>query len=165
MARNLTASDRRSLIRLASTLPAGSDERKAILKGLSRLAAKGGASGRAAELLPYDYTSLTIGVKTGDLTPSGMDRYDNQTFRISDSFKATKSSLESAMMRHGNKYPGQPVKLYGNYPGGTDALVLWMPSRGFEVPDYVWEASNLRKTTRSEVARWINGRGPNPALG
>ena len=36
MARTLTASDRRSLIRLASTLPAGSPERKAILNGLSK---------------------------------------------------------------------------------------------------------------------------------
>ena len=34
MPRTLTASDRRSLIRLASTLPVGSPERKAILNGL-----------------------------------------------------------------------------------------------------------------------------------
>lgn len=34
MARTLTASDRRSLIRLASTMPVGSPERKAILAGL-----------------------------------------------------------------------------------------------------------------------------------
>ncbi len=38
MSRKLTASDRRSLIRLASTLPAGSEERKAILAGLSLIA-------------------------------------------------------------------------------------------------------------------------------
>ena len=36
MARNLTASDRKSLIRLASTMPVGSPERKATLKGLSK---------------------------------------------------------------------------------------------------------------------------------
>ena len=35
-------SDRKTLIRLASTLPKGSDERKAILAGLSRRAATGG---------------------------------------------------------------------------------------------------------------------------
>ena len=35
MSRTLTAADRRALIRLASTLPAGSEERKAILAGLS----------------------------------------------------------------------------------------------------------------------------------
>ena len=40
MARTLTASDRRSLIRLASTLPAGSEERRAILAGLSKVASK-----------------------------------------------------------------------------------------------------------------------------
>ncbi len=34
MARTLTAADRSALIRLASTMPAGSDERKAILAGL-----------------------------------------------------------------------------------------------------------------------------------
>jgi hypothetical protein len=39
MSRNLTASDRSSLIRLASTLPVGSAERKAILAGLRRSAA------------------------------------------------------------------------------------------------------------------------------
>ena len=38
MARTLTASDRKSLIRLASTLPKGSPERKAILAGLSKSA-------------------------------------------------------------------------------------------------------------------------------
>ncbi len=38
MARNITASDRKSLIRLASTMPKGSPERKAILAGLSRSA-------------------------------------------------------------------------------------------------------------------------------
>ena len=36
MARTLTASDRRSLIRLASAMPVGSPERKAILKGLTK---------------------------------------------------------------------------------------------------------------------------------
>ena len=34
MSRRLTASDRSALIRLASTMPAGSDERRAILSGL-----------------------------------------------------------------------------------------------------------------------------------
>lgn len=38
MSRPLTASDRSALIRLASTLPKGSPERKAILKGLSKQA-------------------------------------------------------------------------------------------------------------------------------
>lgn len=38
MSRSLTASDRPSLIRLASSMPAGSPERKAILAGLSKSA-------------------------------------------------------------------------------------------------------------------------------
>ena len=38
MSRTLTAADRSALIRLASTMPAGSEERKAILAGLSKKA-------------------------------------------------------------------------------------------------------------------------------
>ncbi len=40
MPRKLTASDRKTLIRLASTLPKGSEERRAILAGLSRKASR-----------------------------------------------------------------------------------------------------------------------------
>jgi len=40
MSRTLTAADRSALIRLASTLPAGSAERRAILAGLSKSAAR-----------------------------------------------------------------------------------------------------------------------------
>ena len=38
MSRTLTAADRSALIRLASTMPVGTPERKAILKGLSKRA-------------------------------------------------------------------------------------------------------------------------------
>lgn len=41
MSRRLTAADRSALIRLASTMPVGSDERKAVLTGLRRTAALG----------------------------------------------------------------------------------------------------------------------------
>jgi len=41
MSRTLTSSDRSALIRLASTLPVGSDERRAILAGLSDKSAAG----------------------------------------------------------------------------------------------------------------------------
>ena len=44
MSRNLTSSDRASLIRLASTLPAGSAERKAILAGLRKTSGEGASS-------------------------------------------------------------------------------------------------------------------------
>lgn len=40
MSRTLTASDRSALIKLASTLPVGSDERKAILAGLGKFAGR-----------------------------------------------------------------------------------------------------------------------------
>lgn len=40
MPKNLTASDRKSLIRLASALPAGSPERRAILSGLTQTAGR-----------------------------------------------------------------------------------------------------------------------------
>jgi hypothetical protein len=151
---------RSKMIRLAATMPAGSSERKALLKVL----ASGGASARAAELLPYDYDSLTIGVKTGTKTPDGMDRWDNHTIPIGKNFKGTKADLESAMLRIGSRHPKQIVKLYGHGSGVLDSLVLWTPGRGFEAPDYLWESSNLRRSTRPDVARWISGRGPNPAL-
>jgi hypothetical protein len=41
MSRTLTASDKSALIRLASSLPAGSAERKAVLAGLKKAAAEG----------------------------------------------------------------------------------------------------------------------------
>ena len=44
MSRTLTASDRSALIRLASTLPAGSAERKAILAGLTSTAKQASCS-------------------------------------------------------------------------------------------------------------------------
>jgi len=40
MPRTLTASDRKALIRLAGTLSVGSPDRKAILKGLSKVSAR-----------------------------------------------------------------------------------------------------------------------------
>ena len=53
MSRKLTASDRTRLIRIASEMPAGSDERKAILSGL----AKSAASDRSAN---YDREILAL---------------------------------------------------------------------------------------------------------
>ena len=42
MSKSLTAADRSSLIRLASTLPKGSEERRAILAGLQKAALRAG---------------------------------------------------------------------------------------------------------------------------
>ncbi len=67
MSRKLTASDRSALIRLASAMPVGSEERKAILKGLSKSAPHTKAAGM---------TKLTIEVdadrdRVSDTFPSG----------------------------------------------------------------------------------------------
>ena len=53
MARILTASDRSALIRLASTLPAGSEERRAILKGLSNVVRTASVKLTPESLLEY----------------------------------------------------------------------------------------------------------------
>lgn len=60
MSRTLTAADRKRLIKMASTMPVGSPERKAVLKGLSKSAASVDALRRKVEDLFYDY-NLTVG--------------------------------------------------------------------------------------------------------
>jgi hypothetical protein len=154
-------SDLRSkIIRLAHQNP---ELRPHLLPLVTRTAASSVLQ-RVAELLPYDYTSLLVGVSTGLKTPSGMDQYDNIRVQIPE--KVDASDLENLMMSAQKKHPkSKTVKLYGLAPGlKTDALALWTAGRGFGVPDYVWEASNLSKTTRREVAGWVNGRGKNPAI-
>jgi len=62
MPRTLTASDRSSLIRLASCLPVGTPERKAILAGLVNTSRKGAAKGHRLlrKVNPADFQHLTI---------------------------------------------------------------------------------------------------------
>ncbi|MBQ73283.1 MAG: hypothetical protein CMJ67_10305 [Planctomycetaceae bacterium] len=62
MPRNLTAADRSTLIRLASTLPVGSEERKAILAGL---AAEGLLSDKQASRPPLDKEQIAEIEKEG----------------------------------------------------------------------------------------------------
>ena len=58
MPRNLTASDRSALIRLASTMPAGSPERKAILAGLTKKkAARSGAGAAFSDVVTRNLRS------------------------------------------------------------------------------------------------------------
>ena len=61
MSRTLTASDRKSLIRLASTMPVGSPERKAILNGLSKSATTRDpkVTPEQASQIDDDYVTLT----------------------------------------------------------------------------------------------------------
>lgn len=77
MPRSLTASDRSSLIKLASSLPKGSPERKAILAGLSKTSAEDlvsnsrspvrGASGEVGPKLSADIASHDAGDEVGSL--------------------------------------------------------------------------------------------------
>jgi len=60
MSRTLTASDRKTLIRLASTMPKGSEERRAILAGLRRVAAK---PDRNLKLLPQQVKKIQSEIK------------------------------------------------------------------------------------------------------
>jgi len=119
---------------------------------------------RITELLPYDYTGITVGVQTGEVGSTGMDLYDNVRGRVPQ--MPTIAKLEELMASANRKYPGHLVKMYATAPDGVlDALCLWTAKGGFKVPDYGWEASNLRLGgTRKEVAAWIAGRGPNPAV-
>ena len=68
MSRTLTASDRSALIRLASTLPAGSEERRAILAGLSKKASGGitmwTADMSADFIVGGEYTDYTFATVT-----------------------------------------------------------------------------------------------------
>ena len=76
MAKNLTASDRKSLIRLASALPAGSPERRAILAGLQKApVAKSAANATpAVEALMRDLGRIP-GVDTVYITDTWSDGY------------------------------------------------------------------------------------------
>ena len=60
MSDSLTSSDRKSLIRLASSLPVGSDERKAILTGLNKTA---NPYGRAGAVNPKEFENVQQAVE------------------------------------------------------------------------------------------------------
>lgn len=118
---------------------------------------------RIVALLPYDYTGITVGVQTGEVGSMGMDLYDNVRGRVPRA--PTVAMLDELMASANRKHPGRLVKMYATAPNGVlDALCIWTAKGGFKVPDYGWEASNLRLGgTRKDVAAWIAGRGPNPA--
>lgn len=72
MARKLTASDRKSLIRLANTLPKGSPERKAILAGLGKSA--GDLATLKADLKKIRTPVLELGDYMGTGLPAGVEK-------------------------------------------------------------------------------------------
>lgn len=83
MSRSLTASDRSSLIRLASSLPAGSAERKAILVGLSKTSAVQPSEGLRVQALGVTGKGLREGViytLKKNLKPAGSQGQDTYTF-------------------------------------------------------------------------------------
>ena len=116
--RNLTASDRSALIKLASSLPAGSPERKAILAGLQ------GSSNKTAtrDLSEYDFTGFGVYMENPEelakligsrvLKPFYKSNMDNQgPQEIKDFMKEVARKLE-AIIRECNEYTDSLKKEY-----------------------------------------------------
>jgi len=98
---NLTASDRKALIRLASTLPVGSDERKVILAGLKK-------SKQAAPTPAVDET----------LAP-----YQNLAADFERKFRAL--DMSSGRVRYfGKTVSAGPFKAFG--PMDAQKLATWL---------------------------------------
>ena len=72
MSRTLTASDRKALIRLASTMEKGSPERKAILAGLGKKA--GDLAALKADLKKIRTPVLELGDYIGEGFPAGVEK-------------------------------------------------------------------------------------------
>jgi len=116
--RALTASDRSALIKLASSLPAGSEERRAILAGLqgprSDLANTDGVSGMAlvAGTLRYEgdtpidkvYACTDLIVEAQRSAGTGVARAEFQTV------KAALNKLEDAIKAAGKTSEGLGIK-------------------------------------------------------
>jgi len=160
MSRNLTASGRRSLIRLASTMPVGSPERKAILKGLSKTKVALGSAAKdvAAKLVRmmpgaelFGVTGGGVGVSLGGYAETG--RKDNYSHAgvMNDSivlYHETGPSLRGKF----DTFPGQE-DAFGD---GYDEIVVKtdMGRRdAFRVP---WTGS-ADKAAR-EIAKRLGGR-------
>ena len=96
MSRTLTAADRSALIRLASTLPAGSDERRAILAGLegSINRKSGGLIGTAVEIQLKEALQKTEAARTF-LSHKGV--YGALTRSVEDAATAVEKALREAM--------------------------------------------------------------------
>jgi hypothetical protein len=85
MSRTLSASDRASLIRLASSLPVGSPERKAILAGLSKRSADLPSEGLRVRALGVTRKGLKDGViytLKRNIKPFGPQGQDTYTFLL-----------------------------------------------------------------------------------
>lgn len=89
MPRDFTDSDRASLIRLASSLPAGSEERRAILAGLERSASPDLKTD--LEKIRKDIENLGEHLDKGDLKPGVRKALEN--------FLSARISLSNAIRR------------------------------------------------------------------
>ncbi len=104
MARNLTASDRSSLIRLASTMPAGSVERRAILAGLKKA-----YTSRDDEKAPYEKGGFIY----LDSTHTYTDEADAKSH--ADAMKGAKvKGVEGVTVKRDGKKVTQSLKIKGD---------------------------------------------------
>ena len=128
MSKNLTASDRKALIRLASSLPAGSPERRAILAGLQK-----GASTRGDVNVPgkhiLERAEVTDNAKVSDkAVVSG-------NAEVGDNAKVS-----------GRAQVGGNAVVYRNARIGGKAVILggeWDGSEG-EITKGVWKSPTKR---------------------
>jgi hypothetical protein len=140
--RHLTASDRTHLIKLASELPKGSEERRAILSGLSKKGSEAVfevplkvpyVTGKADDELGFDEAGtndLTIEAlkkylsvrKTGDLRAMG-DGYglsDTEAKLLQEAFRANSSKKLGVMDDGGGSY----APVYAGKIGDQDVVML-----------------------------------------
>ena len=89
MSRTLTASDRSSLIRLASSLPAGSPERKTILAGLKK------ADDYEKSVSPKD-EFVRNGVPLENLDPKTLAEEKRRTFGYVEKVEKERKAYENA---------------------------------------------------------------------
>ena len=105
--KNLTASDRTTLIRLASSLPVGDDTRKAILTGLAQTREAGrpwGGPGYKPKAEDYEIKN-----KNGPGTPPCQPKGEGECYRKHNEYGAANSGSNgsSARRKYNEKYREQ----------------------------------------------------------
>ena len=140
MPRKLTASDRSALIKLASALPVGSEERRAILKGLDKFA----RSFRTPEdkLEWVEEALLQRGFRRSRRYPGPIvDRDGSVRLRMEGEGDPTASSHEAAKVLKALGYKGGPGKM--THPDGSiveirvdSEIVKEEIDLGYDAPSY-----------------------------
>ena len=140
MSRTLTAADRSALIRLASTMPKGSDERRAILKGLDKFA----RSFRTPEdkMEWVEEALLQRGFRSSRRYPGPIvDRDGSVSLRMEGEGDPTASSHEAAKVLKALGYKGGPGKM--THPDGSTVrihveseIVKEEIDLGYDAPSY-----------------------------